>query len=286
MRIILSQRIDVASEYEDVPFSVYHFPKRYINQIHPGDRFIYYQGSRYKKDHRYYFGCGVIGNVEPDPTGEYFYAEIFEGHPFKHKVPIYHPDGGFYESIDFADVRNKPNPSWQNSIRKISDRAFNAILQSADMNIDVGNQSSQLESNNNPIDTLKELNKRYRTLSAQERSKRIQKHLDRGSSVTKALKSVLGTSCQICGWSGFAKKDGSNYIEAHHLVQMSEKSKGSLCTENIILACPNCHREIHYGKNADVYGDGNLICIDLSNHKTKIMKNTIAHLESVQNISS
>jgi len=60
MKIILSQRIDIESEYQDVPFSSYHFPKRYRNQIHPGDQFIYYQGDRYKKEHRYYFGCGVI----------------------------------------------------------------------------------------------------------------------------------------------------------------------------------------------------------------------------------
>lgn len=25
-------------------------------------------------------------------------------------------------------------------------------------------------------------------------------------------------------------------------------AKSSLCTDNVILACSNCHREIHYGK--------------------------------------
>lgn len=70
MKIILSQRIDLISDYEDVPFSMYHFPKKYINQIHQGDRFIYNQGGRNQKQNRYYFGYGVIGAVEPDTNGE------------------------------------------------------------------------------------------------------------------------------------------------------------------------------------------------------------------------
>ena len=49
MKIILSQRIDTDTDYEDVPFETYHFPKRYRTQIRPGDRFIYYQGNRYKR---------------------------------------------------------------------------------------------------------------------------------------------------------------------------------------------------------------------------------------------
>lgn len=38
MKIILSKRIDTESEYEDVPFSSYHFLKRYRNQIYLGDQ--------------------------------------------------------------------------------------------------------------------------------------------------------------------------------------------------------------------------------------------------------
>ena len=90
MLIVLSQHIVYESDYEDIPFSIYHFPKRYRNQIHPGDCFIYYQGDRHKKDNRYYFGCGVIGDVFPDAVGEFYYAKILDGKPFKKNIPIYH----------------------------------------------------------------------------------------------------------------------------------------------------------------------------------------------------
>jgi 5-methylcytosine-specific restriction endonuclease McrA len=285
MKIILSQRIDIESDYEDVPFSTYHFPKKYRNQIHTGDRFIYYQGDRFKKEHRYYFGCGVIGAVEPDATGENFYAEILESRRFSKNVPIYLPESdGFIESIDYDQVRNKPNPSWQNSIRKVSDDAFSKILHLANVDYDTGKNTSLLEAGIDALDVLRSLNSRYANIQPRERAKKIQNHLDRGSAVTKALKSLLGAKCQVCGWIGFKKKSGEDFIEAHHIVQLSEKKEGSLCTENVVLLCPNCHREIHYGKQFFVSDDAENIEIVLSSRKATIRKNTMEYLSQLKKI--
>lgn len=281
MKIILSQRVDIKSEYDDVPFSTYHFPKRYRNQIHPGDRFIYYQGNRQKKEHRYYFGCGVIGKVEPDETGENYYAEILEGRRFSKVVPIYMPDGdGFIESLGYKNIRNKPNPSWQNSIRKISDEAFHKILNFAAISIDTGEAIASIETESDPLAVLRLLNQRYMNLEPKERAKKLQSHLDRGNAVTTALKNLLGAKCQICGWTGFEKKNGESFIEAHHVVQISEKSEGSLCTENVILLCPNCHSEVHYGKDFTVSEDSDFIKITLSTQHKRIHKNTMDYLSS------
>ncbi len=282
MKIILSQRIDIESDYDDVPFSTYHFPKRYRNQIHPGDRFIYYQGNRHRKEHRYYFGCGVIGRVEPDATAEKYYAEILEGRRFSEVVPIYLPDGdGFVESLGYNDVRNKPNPSWQNSIRKISDEAFNKILSFAGVSADAGESTGVLESESNALNVLRLLNERYVDLEPKERAMKLQSHLDRGNAVTTALKKLLGAKCQICGWIGFEKKNSENFIEAHHIVQISEKTEGSLCTENVILLCPNCHREVHYGKDFAVSDNSDFINITLSNQSSRIPKNTMEYLSLI-----
>lgn len=281
MKIILSQRIDFETEYDDIPYRTYHFPKRYRNQIHPGDRFIYYQGNRHKKNQRYYFGCGVIGTVEPDSTGDLYYAEILEGRAFKSTVSIYQPKSiGFIESIGYENVRLKPVPSWQNSIRKISDSAFSEILKLANIEPNTGEVASTLEEYSDPLDVLKELNRQFSLLTPKVRAKKVQNHLDRGTAVTKALKSLLGAKCQICGWSGFAKKDGDLFIEAHHIVQLSEQKEGSLCTDNVILVCPNCHREIHYGKNLNVSATKDLIEISLSSIKASIQKNTIEFLKT------
>ena len=288
MKIILSQKIETTSSYEDKPFITYHFPESYINQIQSGDQFIYNQGNKSRSDQRYYFGCGVIGRIEPDDDGKHYYAEILNGTPFKKVVPIYTPDGiGYIESIDYQEVRLRPTPAWQNSIRKISDGAYYEILRLANIDGAIGEEAHEIESGTSPLTTLKNLNSKFRNLAPKERNERLQTYLDRGSAVTKSLKTILGAKCQICGWNGFqkrgvkAEKNNECFIEAHHLTQVSEKSEGSLCTDNIILVCPNCHREIHYGKNLSVSLNTSSIEITLSNYSTTIPKNTIEHLESI-----
>lgn len=170
--IILSQRIDSTSNYKDVPFSLYHYPKRYRNQVNTGDTFIYYQGDRFKRENRYYFGFGVIGKIEASKDGEDYYAEILEGTQFSNKVPIYKPSGGFFESEDYQEVREKPTPAWQSSARKISNKAFNEILKAANIEnetLSLYGAISNIESQADPILVLKLLNEKYRSFSPEKK---------------------------------------------------------------------------------------------------------------------
>ena len=97
MIIILSQKIDTDSSYiGDEVFNVYYYPARYSNQIHTGDTFVYYQGNRYDKSQRYYFGTGNIGKIEQEDE-EIFYAELVNVFRFENKVHIYLPDKGYVE---------------------------------------------------------------------------------------------------------------------------------------------------------------------------------------------
>lgn len=54
--------------------------------------------------------------------------------------------------------------------------------------------------------------------------------------------------CQGCGASApFARRsDGSPYLEVHHRVRLADGGEDTV--ENAIALCPNCHREMHYGK--------------------------------------
>ena len=138
MPIILSQRIDLESDYHDKPFFRYHFPKRYRKQIKSGDIFVYYQGDSKKLSNRYYFGCGVIGEVTADKLDkESFNAEIRFGIKFPCKVAIHlvSKEWKYYESIGYKTVRQKPNPSWQNSIRKLSVSSFEKIVSDAGLDV-------------------------------------------------------------------------------------------------------------------------------------------------------
>ncbi len=127
MLVILSQKVDSESSYEDELFKSYHYPSRYKNQLHKGDTFIYYQGNRYDKSQRYYFGVGTIGEILTT-DGENYYAKLVDCRRFEKKVPIYLPDGGYIEQLGFETIRQRITPPWQCSIRPLSQDAYDYIL--------------------------------------------------------------------------------------------------------------------------------------------------------------
>ena len=125
MKIVLSQKIDTKSSYQDTAFQEYHYPARYRNQIHTGDVFVYYQGNRYVKEQRYYFGMGMIGDIKQIDSNNY-YAELINTKKFNKKVPIYMPDGSYIEQLGCSSGRSCP--PWQSSIRPITEEAYSYIL--------------------------------------------------------------------------------------------------------------------------------------------------------------
>ena len=152
MLIILSQKIDTASDYADEAFRTYHYPKRYKNQIHEGDTFVYYQGNRFVKEQRYYFGTGTVGHIFTNDE-ENYYATLIECQKFLNTIPIYLPDGRYVEQLGFATIRKSSMPPWQSSIRPLSQQAYEYIVSRAGINI--------AATCNTPIDELKERLKAY-----------------------------------------------------------------------------------------------------------------------------
>ncbi|WP_088034871.1 HNH endonuclease signature motif containing protein [Evansella clarkii] len=272
MLLILSQRIDYKSEYKDVPFKLYHFPKSYRSQIKAGDKFIYYQGDRYKKENRYYYGCGIVGDIISSDDGRHYYAEIINGVKFPNKVPIYNPSGGFFESIGYENVREKPNPPWQRSIRKISDSAFKKILSFSKLDLSVQNlllYSVAKESMTKydkklliPLSAkLKESEAEYiLEHAAEDEIENLLLQLDGSGSieinrvlqkVRKAsrktittLKEIYNYTCQICG-SNHKEKYGVNVVEAHHIDYFADSLNNQ--PNNIVILCPTHHRLVHSG---------------------------------------
>lgn len=56
--------------------------------------------------------------------------------------------------------------------------------------------------------------------------------------------------CRGCGEEGpFIDQDGERFLEVHHLYRVSDGGVDD--PENVIAICPNCHREVHYGRNGD-----------------------------------
>jgi hypothetical protein len=132
---VLSQKILTKSQYDDVLFERYHFPKKYRSQILTGDLFVYHQGDKSRYKNRFYFGMGEIGRITIADDKEHYYAEIINGKSFDIRVPIYHDEEKYYELIGNDELLSKRVPAWQWSIRKISEKAYKAILESGGIGV-------------------------------------------------------------------------------------------------------------------------------------------------------
>jgi len=67
----------------------------------------------------------------------------------------------------------------------------------------------------------------------------------RDARISTRLKALYGNKCQICRFT-FPKKRGGLYSESHHLVPLGRK--GADVISNIVILCPNCHKQLHYAE--------------------------------------
>lgn len=70
------------------------------------------------------------------------------------------------------------------------------------------------------------------------------KSYKRDNKTIAQIKFLRNFQCQICGIS-IQKKDGTKYIEAAHI--KAKYQKGRETPDNIILLCPNHHKEFDFG---------------------------------------
>ena len=81
------------------------------------------------------------------------------------------------------------------------------------------------------------------------------------------IKYVRDFKCQICN-SFILKKDGTRYIEAAHIVAKHKKGRETI--DNIILLCPNHHKEFDLGDREIIEHDGNQIKFNLNGKHIEI----------------
>lgn len=95
---------------------------------------------------------------------------------------------------------------------------------------------------NSLLEDLENLN---RSDSSDETVSVNSKHYKRDNKAIALIKTLRGFKCQICETS-IIKKDKSPYIEAAHITPKCEKGRETL--DNIILLCPNHHKEFDLGE--------------------------------------
>ena len=72
----------------------------------------------------------------------------------------------------------------------------------------------------------------------------ISKRYERDPHIAEFSRRRANGACQLCNNEApFLNKDGSPFLEIHHVVWLSKGGKDSI--DNTIALCPNCHRKMH-----------------------------------------
>ena len=71
----------------------------------------------------------------------------------------------------------------------------------------------------------------------------------RDPAVRDAVRARASGRCEYCGTLGFAREDGTPYLECHHIIALAKDGADRMA--NVIALCPNDHREAHFGRRRD-----------------------------------
>ncbi len=245
--VILTQRVP-PDDYRDEIGTLYNYPRRYWRRLYTGDRMIYHQPRDRSNGGMVYFGCGVVGDIQPDPHDpNRRNAEIVDYTAFERHVPVTRR-GRFLEP-----AINRQVDMVGNAVRTIDEPTALAILSASHTQppwawLPTGGTGAPPSSPTNEADLRRAIDtfdQHYASL-APERRARTLSTLHRPSSIGAYLKQLYGTRCRICGVDGFLQRIGTSYAEIHHVDELSTEHPGVLGTQNILILCPTCHRKLHF----------------------------------------
>jgi 5-methylcytosine-specific restriction endonuclease McrA len=104
----------------------------------------------------------------------------------------------------------------------------------------------------------------------------VSNQVSRPNSITDYLKRIRNYTCQICNEVGFFQRNGSRYIEAHHIIELHKLIPGALCSDNIIIVCATCHRKLHYAAISYKIENTSDISICIGNNHFNVERNIIS----------
>ncbi len=117
---------------------------------------------------------------------------------------------------------------------------------------------------------LKELNKKMQNVSPERIEKIVMATIRKDTAIIKALKKAANFTCQFpgCGHQ-IKKKKGGYYVEVAHIKSVARGGQSIL--GNLIVLCPNHHKEFDYGSLSVRLQTPNRIAGKLNNREFDIM---------------
>lgn len=83
---------------------------------------------------------------------------------------------------------------------------------------------------------------------------RASTYYERSAQVAKYVLERANGFCEGCGRPApFERKDGSPYLETHHIRRVSDEGPDD--PKTVISLCPSCHRRIHHGRDGSALNE-------------------------------
>lgn len=172
------------------------------------------------------------------PTAKTF-KEYIETHSIqKFFMEIYPNINNFIKADGFFEFLNRLTPRQLAGCWNEQDASkFNKIIEEMEIEEFITNESNETRDK-----LLEDILKLVTTTG--DKIKYKGKKYKRNAVITEKIKKLRNYTCQFCGTT-ILKKDGTRYIEACHI--NPKKHRGPETLTNILILCPNCHKEFDYG---------------------------------------
>ena len=238
------------SIWKDKTGEQYHFPKKYLKLLSPGNLAIYYKSKLTNKafrekrltDQPHYFGYGRLGEIVKDSLSKKndYFIQILDFKQF-FKPVLAKVQGRFLEDIP----ANRKTNYWRDGARVITKEIFDKIIQFAGFNA----------KNNLSIYNDNEKTERAFESEFLEGDKKYfyGTRYERDEAARQQAIEIHGLSCIACGFNfgNFYGEWGEGFIHVHHTKPISKfENRQKVDPEkDLAVLCPNCHSMIHRKKN-------------------------------------
>jgi 5-methylcytosine-specific restriction endonuclease McrA len=114
-----------------------------------------------------------------------------------------------------------------------------------------------------------ELNKEIDKMQNRERKTRSSSYSkkQRNQYLMELYKKKRGYKCQFCG-KQILRANGNYYVEACHIIPVEDG--GTDNENNIVILCPNCHKEFDYGSREEIKLNKNEYSVIVNGNKYEI----------------
>lgn len=186
----------------------------------------------------------------------------------------------FYgEELDrLLDQKNRPKPNKEKADKKYQEwlkRLKKAQIEDVkDNEFNKSNfkkiLSSYSESKGNLDEVLNRLSKDMENITPERQQRFLNRLIRSDHKIVRALKKKY-PHCQFPGCQAIIKKkNGENYVEVAHIIPVAKQGQSTLA--NLIVLCPNHHKEFDFGKLEIVTNDESVLVGKLNNTDFKISK--------------